>query len=335
MEKLTNRNPAADDPAVSAAGEIRAAQTIVGISTSFASTSCTTPRELLAAIQTTGAAAVELEYRLKPGFLDDLMPLLKKAGLPVLSVHNFCPVPPVLPKSPGGGDLFSLSDPDPEGRREAVRWTVRTLEVAHEAEAGAVVLHCGAVAFDHGERRLHGFFRRGELQSEAAKAFIEAKRLELGAVKPRFLDALYFSLERLSREAERQGVVLGLENRYHYYELPGPDDFDGIFRDFQGAPIGYWHDTGHAHVAEAMGLGAAAARLQKLQPHLIGMHVHDAVGLSDHLPPGEGEIDLEALAEWIRRPDSRVVLELKPGAAIEKVAEGIGCLERLATLESR
>jgi len=42
-------------------------------------------------------------------------------------------------------------------------------------------------------------------------------------------------------------VLLGLENRYHDHELPGPDDFKVIFDKFKGAPVGYWHDTGHAH----------------------------------------------------------------------------------------
>lgn len=302
----------------------------LGVSTGFASEGCGSAERLMAAIEAVGAGAVELDYRLKADLLQNLIPLLKSANIPVTSIHNFCPVPPVPPKSAGGGDLFSLADPNPEIRREAIRWTTRTLQKAHELEAGVVVLHCGAVVFNHEETDLFNFFAQGQIRSEAACAFIDRKLAELDRVKPPFMDSLFFSLDRLIREAERYGVILGIENRYHYYELPGSEDFMTLFREFGGAPLGYWHDTGHAHVSEILSISTGQAMLQGLEEYLVGFHVHDASGLEDHLPPGEGDIDFQGIARWVKK-DTRLVLELKPGTEIRSVAGGLALLERIET----
>ncbi len=59
-----------------------------------------------------------------------------------------------------------------------------------------------------------------------------------------------------------------------------------IFDTFKGAPIGYWHDTGHAHANEILGLIPKNSLLQNYADQLIGIHLHDAIGLDDHIPPG-------------------------------------------------
>jgi sugar phosphate isomerase/epimerase len=120
-------------------------------------------------------------------------------------------------------------------------------------------------------------------------------------------------------------VLLGLENRYHYHELPGPDDFEVIFDAFKGAPIGYWHDTGHAHANESLGIGSRNSLLQANATRLIGVHLHDAIGLDDHLPPGSGQIDFAALKPFLNA-DTIKVIELKPGIPASEVCEGIRCI---------
>ncbi|MGD9012866.1 MAG: TIM barrel protein, partial [Desulfobacterales bacterium] len=113
-----------------------------------------------------------------------------------------------------------------------------------------------------------------------------------------------------------------LENRYHYHELPGFDDFEIIFDKFRGAPIGYWHDTGHAHANEALGLIPKNALLKNYAEPLIGVHLHDAVGLDDHLPPGTGEIDFTALKPFLKAETAKV-MEIKPGIPPSKVSKAI------------
>jgi sugar phosphate isomerase/epimerase len=306
---------------------------VTGFSTGFASTGPGGAAGVMDALKAAGAGAVELDYRLTASRLRELAPLLRSEGMPVLSLHNFCPIPPVLGDARGGGDLFSLSDRDADLRRAAVDWTTRTIEWAHELAAGAVVLHCGAVVMDHREDVWHSHLRQGRLATDGARAFVEARLDQLRRSRPPFLDALMFSLDRLVREAERYGVVLGLENRFHYHELPGPEDFEGLFNAFQGAPLGYWHDLGHAHAAEIMGTGGGQWMMDRFSDRLVGVHVHDAAGLADHRPPGEGEIDFRVLAPCCDK-GVRLVMELRPGTPPEAAAAGFQHLEAVLGLEA-
>ena len=114
---------------------------------------------------------------------------------------------------------------------------------------------------------------------------------------------------------------LGLENRYHYHELPGIDDFALFFREFEGAPLGYWHDCGHAHAGEVLGLYTALDLLDRYGFRLVGCHLHDARGLDDHLPPGRGEIDFASLISYLK-PETLQVIELKQGTAPDAAREG-------------
>lgn len=265
--------------------------------------------------------AVELEYRITAGMLHGMRDPLRRSGITVGSIHNYFPLPPDLPRSSAGGDLFLLSHPDKEERRRAVAATLRTIEHAHDLEARAVVLHCGKVEMDADMRTLRGFYKSGAMTSEPAQALLRAKLAELEEKKPPFLDSLLWSLDRLMTAAGKYEVRLGLENRVHYHELPGAEDFETILREFDGGPVGYWHDTGHAHAAEVFGLMPKGGLLGKLSGHLIGVHLHDAVGFRDHLPPGDGEIDFDAL--WsLLEPHVLRVMELKPGTSEDGIRRG-------------
>jgi len=55
------------------------------------------------------------------------------------------------------------------------------------------------------------------------------------------------------------------------------------------------------------------------------MHIHDARGLDDHLPPGSGEIDFKKIGTRIGN-DTLKVIELKSGTPDSEVASGINYL---------
>ena len=168
----------------------------------------------------------------------------------------------------------------------------------------------------------HSDFKENRLISPDAQTFIGRKLDELADLKAEYLDSLLFTLDRLIRVAEKQGVVLGLENRAHYHELPGCDDFEQLFSEFAGGPVGYWHDTGHSYTSELLTIVSPGALLEKHSENLVGLHFHDAVGLEDHLAPGKGEIDFNALKPFLR-PEIPAVVELKPGTTDEDVKKGL------------
>jgi sugar phosphate isomerase/epimerase len=295
---------------------------MLGISTSWQSGGSVTAEGMLAALKNLDVTGIELSYRISEDLYRQLKDPLKRSGLKVVSVHNYFPIPPARAESKGSGDLFLLSSSDSEERQNAIRFTTKSIEHAGKLGAAAVVLHCGVVEMDHQMQVLYEYLSSSQLGSEEAQIFICNKLKERDRLKPKYLENLLDSLDRLLPVAEKQGVLLGLENRYHYHELPGPDDFDMIFTHFNGAPIGYWHDTGHAHANEALGLIPRGSLLQSYSDQLIGIHLHDAVGLDDHIPPGRGEIDFKALKPFLNA-DTIKVIELKPRIPESKVSEGI------------
>jgi len=280
---------------------------------------------LIAALADLPVDGVELEYRIPAPVVPVLRSSLRRMGIRVTSVHNFFPLPLDHLKTGGGGDLFSLSDIRREEREEAVKRTLQTIDQAHDLEAGAVVLHCGSVAMPAETRLLYDRFQKEGCLSEAQRQWLQEKVAERDRHKPAHLDALCFSLEKLVRAADGRHVRLGLENRYHYHELPGPDDFQFLLQKFDGAPLGYWHDTGHAHANEQLGLVAEGDLLKNLSDRLVGIHLHDADGLEDHLPPGRGRIDFKMLAPHLNS-GVPIVLELRTGTPLDAVQAGLDYL---------
>jgi len=58
------------------------------------------------------------------------------------------------------------------------------------------------------------------------------------------------------------------------------------------------------------------------------MHLHDARGMDDHLPPGAGEIDFKRI-RILMGDDTRKVIELKPGTPDSDAAAGIHYLKQI------
>lgn len=295
---------------------------MLALSTSWQSGGSVTAEAMFAALKNLEITGIELSYRISEDFYHEMKNPLEHSGLKVVSLHNFFPIPAVQTDAKGSGDLFSLSSLQNEERQNAIQFTAKTIEHAGQMGAAAVVLHCGFVEMNHEMQVLYEHFNSKRLDSDEAQVFIGKKLKERDTLKVKHMDSLSDSLECLLTVADKQGVLLGLENRYHYHELPGADDFELIFDTFKGAPIGYWHDTGHAHVNETLGFLSHNALLQNFADHLIGVHLHDAVGLDDHIPPGSGEIDFAALKPFLKA-DTIKVIELKPGIPSSEVLQGI------------
>mgnify|MGYP002749770628 CR=1 FL=1 len=295
---------------------------MLALSTSWLSGASVTVSQMLMAFKNLCINEIELSYQLSKNMFRQLRQPLKQSGVKVVSVHNYFPIPSVRSDAKGSGDLFLLSSLDGEERRDAIRYTKKTIETAAELGAAAVVLHCGAVEMNHEMHALYQFFHTNRLGSVEAQTFIHNKLRERDRLKSRHISRLLSSLDHLTTIAEERGVLLGRENRYHDHELPGFDDFSVIFDTFKGAPLGYWHDTGHAHANETLGLVPINALLHRFADQLIGIHLHDAVGLDDHLPPGSGEIDFTALKSFFKA-ETLNVMEIKPGISASEISKGI------------
>lgn len=277
---------------------------------------------MLDSLAESGLKRLELEYRLTTSLVADIKKELRPRDLSVVSVHNYCPLPAEMPREMASGDLFNLADLDKEMRLSAVRYTVRTMELTADMEAPAVVLHLGFVE-GMGEK---------QITKDAAQARVLTPELSKllknrATSAPKHLDAVSFSLERLLERALELGVWLGLENRFHAYQIPNFEEVGVLLERFQGAPIGYWHDTGHAWVTALTGLTLHEDWLRAYGQSLLGCHLHDAVGYQDHRPPGTGDMDWEALCPLLL-PARFKVLEVAPGPEPQELAEGAEMLKQ-------
>jgi sugar phosphate isomerase/epimerase len=299
--------------------------TVLALSTSYLTLRDTdlSGDELARATLDLGFSALELDYRVTAAQLKAIRPHLARGELSVVSVHHPFPRPPGLSPFDAHVDRARLSSVDREERRAAVKRGVETLAWTEDLGVGAVVLHIGEVEL--GDEvdprqlaRLVGGGKRQTEEYEDLRARVEARRR---ACAPPYRDAVLRSLDRLAAEAARRGVTLGLENRYHPEQIPDQGELAAIFREFTGAPLGYWHDTGHAASLVALGFLEKPNELaEAFRDRLLGVHLHDAVGLDDHRAPGDGEVDFAALAPLVGA-ETRLVLEVHPPAAPEAVRD--------------
>ncbi len=272
-----------------------------------------------------GFAGLELDYRItRPAY--ERMKRAWKRSLPVLSVHNIFPVPEEPGIEPGIADHFLLSSLDPEERALAVKYAVGSIQEAHEVEARAVVFHLGKVDMEDPTPRLVGFYESGKgMETEEIRAFVEGQRRTRREKRQKNLDAVLFSLDRLNKEAEKYGVLLGVENRYHFHEIPDPEEIGLILDLFRGGSLRYWHDIGHASVLETLGVLKQKELLRKYQHEMIGIHIHDAKGIEDHLAPGEGEVDFGEISSFLTQGQIKV-LEVHPKVDEGRLREGVSVL---------
>jgi sugar phosphate isomerase/epimerase len=295
---------------------------MLALSTSWKSKETTNGDTFIALLKDFDIDGIELEYRINAVLFRQMRKALKRSDLKVVSIHNYFPIPAILPRSQGGGDLFLLSHPDKDERQKAIQMTIRSMKHANDLGAKALVLHCGYVDMDAEFNVLRHYWNNNQIHSREAQEFIAQKLKERDHLKFKHLDSLLFSLDRLINTAEKQKLMLGIENRYHYHELPGLEDFELLFTKFSGGPLGYWHDTGHAHANEILTIIPPEALLKTYSDRLIGVHLHDAVGLDDHLAPGMGTIDFKNLKPFIKK-NTLLIMELKPGTPDSKVSQGI------------
>lgn len=137
---------------------------------------------------------------------------------------------------------------------------------------------------------------------------------------PPFWTQVKASIAEMTDYAQQKGVKLGFENREKFEELPLDSDYPAFIDEFPPeAPVGYWHDTGHAAIKASMGLLDHHAHLERMAPRTIGFHLHDvnAHG-SDHQPIGTGRIDFKMVSKFWR-PDQLLTLEFSPRLKLEDV----------------
>jgi HAD superfamily hydrolase (TIGR01549 family) len=274
-----------------------------------------------------GFAAIELNHQVNSEML---------AGIDLTryrfsSVHEPCPAD-ISARTQKTQDWL-VSSLDEEKRKAGVDAVRKSIRMAKELGASAVVIHAGMVKGKlSDEKVMYDLFNSGRFDSpeyRAIKQMLMDRRS--GAVRMH-LEAVKKSLLELLEEAGPLGIRLGLENRYHYAEIPAPDELEELLSLAGPDQLGFWYDVGHAQVLDRLGFYAHEDWLRRFGDRIVGVHLQDAKGILDHQAPGYGDVDFSFVARYIPA-DAIRTLEVKPNTRPEQVRNGLKFLVEKGILQ--
>jgi sugar phosphate isomerase/epimerase len=241
-----------------------------------------------------GFTHIEPNTSISPRMLNELL----KTTVPISSIHSPCPA--VLSSRGIPVSSLSLSSLDESERMEAVSFTQRTIDLAANVSAKAIVLHMGEVPIDLSlQDRVYKLHDRDYAQTKEYSQAKEELVYQRVSQAPPYLNAAKKSLQELREYSQQKGIMLGLETRFHLNEIPNMDEMAELLNDASESPVGYWHDVGHAEVQQQLGFSLHEKWLSQFKDRMVGIHLHDIFGISDHYAPGKGKMNWEMVAKYL------------------------------------
>lgn len=281
-----------------------------------------------------GFDRVELSHGIRITLVPGILKAVEEGVVKVGSTHNFCPLPMgALHAAP---NFFQPSSPDTRERDQWLRQTKRSIDFAEQVGASLLVCHLGSVRhfWLEPDRNMVAYL---QAHPDAVRSGDKVYRsvLEKTLLKFRRRMAPYWqrtqdSLRSVLDYASEKKIRLGLENRERFDELPLDADFPGFLAGLPDpSTAGYWHDAGHAHLKEGMGIISHRQQLEDNASRLLGFHLHDVDSEGrDHQAIGSGSVDFEMLSRFWR-PGHIFVIELSPRVTVEGVVTSKAKVEAL------
>lgn len=274
-------------------------------------------------IRELGFEYIEASHGLSVSKITGIIKAVDEKRIRVAGVHNFCPAPiEILADAP---DAYQFTSHRPEDRARALHLTRETLLMAARLEAKYVVLHMGSVSLMKGRRATRELERmvRHRLRHTREYADLKGrwvrKRKQLG---PLYLERARQALYRLTEEAAKLGVVLAVEGRSHFEQVPGEWEMLPLMEEFRDNPnVVYWHDFGHIQRKHNLMMLHHEQYLSQLQPFLYGAHVNDVRWPArDHRAPFlGGSVDFDTLLPRFFRKSMPLTWELSPSISREDI----------------
>jgi sugar phosphate isomerase/epimerase len=258
-------------------------------------------------------AAVAMGFRrLEIGVCEQPVPLngfedsRRETGITVGSVVAGC-LDAAVEKRAG----TRLASMDEDMRERALNSVRRHVRLAHQCGCNTIIVRGCEVEdpalIDEGRTLRARILREGasEELSEVAQEFVQRMQKK----SHRQIEHLCRALHTLLGEFPESRFAL--EPGSHGVDLLHHQTLGWILDDLATPSLGYWHDTGHAHQDERIGLPGQGAWLDTYAPRMFGVHLQDSIGDEVALPPGSGEVDFRLIAGYVPRAAERV-LEIKP-----------------------
>lgn len=276
-------------------------------------------------IRELGFDAIEASHGLSLSMMPGILRAVEEKRIRVAGVHNFCPAPIDVPGD--APDAFQFTSHRADVRERAMRLTRETLQVASTLGARYVVLHMGSVHLflNHkGTHELERMARHGQLGTRAyarRKGEWVRKRMRLA---PLYYERARQALHELAPLARKLGLVLGVEGRSHFEQMPGEWEMPRLLEEFADEPaVRYWHDFGHIQRKHNLLLLNHDQYLARLQPHLYGAHVNDVRWPArDHRAPFlGGDVDFRSLLPRYFAQDMPLTWEISRSVTAEQIRQ--------------
>jgi FMN phosphatase YigB (HAD superfamily)/sugar phosphate isomerase/epimerase len=254
------------------------------------------------AAQRFGFSKIELNHQINSGMLSSV----DLNNYEISGIHEPCPAD-ISVETLKARD-WMISSPDEDCRQQGVAAIKRSIELAGKLSVRTVVVHAGHVSLDMVlENKLRQLFQAGLMETaeyrEIQKIMMERRLKRIGPC----LDAVGKSLKELLKYASRFGVCLGLENRYHYFDIPTQDEMSALLALAEPDRLGFIYDVGHATVMDRLGFFPNEMWLKRFGGRIFGAHLHDVIGISDHHAPGLGDVDFRMVAGYLPQGAFRTI----------------------------
>ena len=294
---------------------------MLAFSTCWNNSRHTDGEEMIDEILELGFDTLELSHGMTIAKLPGIQRAFAAGKFKCVGVHNYFPSPTeVMIDAP---DAYEFSSDDRSERERAFRETLKTLEMAAEFHADYVVLHMGSVRTMPHKQWTGALTKKLANGEQLTDSYADDK---LECVKrrekhgPKFFQRAIETLERLIEPAKEAGVVLAVESRSKYEDIPDEREMIRLQEHFADCPqIGYWHDFGHVGLKHNLGLLDHDQWLGEMEPYLLGAHLHDVQWPKrDHRVPFTGELPYETLLKHFK-PEMPFTWELSPTRKTEEI----------------
>jgi len=268
-----------------------------------------------------GVRHIEVGYDLTVDLVPGLTETVKHGTISVTSVHAYCPVPAGAPW--GSPELFTPASLNPKTRDAALKHLKDTILFAAGLGAKTVIIHGGRVDMDSMSARLADLAIQDRQFSPEYESIGTKLMLQREKKAPKHTAVMKTFFEQILPTANETGINLAIEITPMLESVPSEIELSALLTGIGSPRLKYWHDIGHGQVRQNLGSISVVRWLEKLQPHLAGMHVHDtAKPAFDHIAPGKGSIDFKALKRFTG-PDMPAVFEPYPGMPAEELLAGM------------
>jgi len=274
-------------------------------------------------IRELGFRRVELNYNVTKEMLTSIEPMIERGEIGISSVHNTFPH---VPDPDYGTDSVLLGFEDETKRQKAIQLLVGSAEYAHRYGAEAVVVHPGEVPIPESVSKelaqlYHDEGKDSPKYRSKWEEFVERRQ----ALSAGYVQQIIRSLDEVCNQVAAKGlkVQFGIETRSRPQQIPTLAEAKTIIGALQGAPVGIWYDTGHAIMMDRLGLYDSVGEMQVLMDDIVGVHIHETLGLSDHWCPYVHSKDMhfyDAYLPMIRRARVKVY-ELKSACTPDEIHE--------------